>query len=183
MRFPLIRNSLISLLAGALLCAVGCSHSAKPAPQDTLKSDEEDADADDTKDQAANNTDDVNDKDMPGDNQLGLDDNEKKAPPPPAVDAAAAKSAPTAVMSPGDASEKREVRYVIVDNTAAYSEANDKSETVGAYKAGDPLMVMLQGDWAQIADRHFIKASALSIKIVPRKRANDWKTKEKVSLF
>jgi len=72
-------------------------------------------------------------------------------------------------------SGERVVRYVMVDNTPAFEQADEKSKQVGTYNTGDPVVVRISGDWAEVSDSYFVKSSALSIKIVPHKRSPAWK--------
>jgi hypothetical protein len=90
---------------------------------------------------------------------------------PPA--AATAPQPPVATMNE---SGERVVRYVLADNTPAFEQADEKSKQVGSYNAGDPVVVKLSGDWAEVSDSYFIKSSALSTKLVPRKRSSAWKS-------
>ncbi|MBI2602169.1 MAG: hypothetical protein HYW48_03860 [Deltaproteobacteria bacterium] len=70
---------------------------------------------------------------------------------------------------------ERVVRFVLADQTSAYQRADMMSPSVAKYRKGDPLVVKLEGDWAQLTDDYFIRSSALSQKVVPRSpNTNDW---------
>ncbi|MBP6218890.1 MAG: hypothetical protein KA436_09915 [Oligoflexales bacterium] len=96
---------------------------------------------------------------QPPPNQSGV------SPPPPAANA---EPAPTSTVPEAG----RVVRYVRQDGIKAFSSQDDKSEAKASYKQGDPLVVLIQGDWAQITDGYFIKTAELSEKLVPRKKSS-----------
>lgn len=70
----------------------------------------------------------------------------------------------------------RVVRYIMRDNVAAYPDQNSSSNPVASYMAGTPLVVLIQGEWAEVAQGYFIPIADLSEEAVPRSRtAEAWK--------
>lgn len=156
MRFPHIKTSILSISASLIFFAFGCTDSPKN-PEETV---EADANANANANvEAAEVPDEMTNA---GENELTnnemAEEKPAEAPAPAAEDDAA----------------QRVVRYVLIDNTPAYSQADENSPHSGVYHAGDSLLVKLNGDWAELNHQSFLKNSALSTKIVPRQRLNPW---------
>jgi hypothetical protein len=93
----------------------------------------------------------------------------------------ASAAAPVAVPTTMTETSDRVVRFVMTDNTPAYEQADAKSQQVGVYNSGDPVVVKLSGEWAEVSENYFVMVSSLSEKLVPRKRVDQWAPKANVS--
>lgn len=75
----------------------------------------------------------------------------------------------------GDTTQ-RQVRFVKTNGTTVYSRADTSASSVATLFQGDPLVVKLLGDWAEISSDRFVKNSELSEKVIPRQKLpNPWK--------
>ena len=170
------------LACGALLFSFGCASGSKEPSKDELGADQTDEAADVGKDEGdavPDNT--AQDVGAPEngtkENDLALNANQGNANLSDlnANQTAPAAKAPEAAPVETAPSHERVVRYVMKDNTPAYQKNDDKSPQTAVYQMGDPLVVDIQGDWAQIADGYSIQTSNLSSRIVPRKtNTNEW---------
>ncbi len=180
MHFPRLTKKMFILLFGLFFYGAACSNA--PEAQEPVAADEKasadaaaapepaadgaPAEAAATTDEAAPAADGAAtaeaDSAEGADSELDAGADEAAAP----TDAVAAGSAPVG--------EQREVRYILSDGTQCYADANEASAVVAKYQVGDPVVVLIQGDWAEIAEHRFVKTSALSMKIVPRKRLDGW---------
>ncbi|NRA43650.1 MAG: hypothetical protein HRU09_01710 [Oligoflexales bacterium] len=85
-----------------------------------------------------------------------------------------------AVVSPsvGDApsdNSDRVVRYVTSDGTPVYDRPDSSAASLSTLFQGDPLVVAIQGEWAEITSGRYVMTSSLSEKIVPRlKGESSW---------
>ena len=68
----------------------------------------------------------------------------------------------------------RVVRFVLNDHADIHEQGNAQSKVVAQLNKGDPIVVVIHGEWAEISPHHFIKQSLLSHHVVPRKRLNTW---------
>jgi hypothetical protein len=179
MRFFKINRSILCLLGSLVFFAFACTNEPKSesepvtpdANADAAAVGDESTDAaagDETANAAASATDDLsNDADKPA-----VPEATPPAPLLPPVPVP--EPVPVAIQPVETDSAQRVVRYVLVDQTPAYSLADETSRQVNLYMAGDPLVVKLIGDWAELRDSYFIKSSALSAKLVPRVRRDPW---------
>ncbi len=164
MRFSIIKSSALCLVSSLLFFSFGCTSTPKGEVSDAVE-----ADAGDVPDDEA----DAVDQGEGGNNELSQDDTQsneqQQALENNAETAAPAETTPAPAPAPV-AKEDRVVRYVMTDNTPAYEKADEKSKQVATYQTGDNLVVKLMGDWAEITDNYYIKTSALSAKLIPRKK-------------
>ena len=75
------------------------------------------------------------------------------------------------IPSMGDAptdSSDRVVRYVTADGTPVYDRPDPGASSLSTLYQGDPLVVAIQGEWAEITPGRYVMTSSLSEKIVPR---------------
>lgn len=79
------------------------------------------------------------------------------ADPAAAMDPAAA-AAPMAMPPAGG----MRVYYVSVDGGSIRNAPNASGQTVGSVSKGDPLLVTIEGDWANVANRGYIEVANLS---------------------
>jgi len=185
MRFPILKNLILVFITCLLSFTYGCTTPSKGGGGEGADtSDEEDAAALAAEDAAGGSQqeeDSLSDSDEAEKPAGDLAETpaapapEEAAPAPEAAPVPEAAPAPVSAMPmPMMDTTDRVVRYVVADGTPAFSQADDKSQQVATYEAGDPLVVKLMGDWAELTDNYYVKSNALSPKIVPRKRANAW---------
>lgn len=69
-----------------------------------------------------------------------------------------AAAAPAPVAASGDA----RVYFVNVDSASIHSGADASSSSVGTVSKGDPVLVTIEGNWANVANRGYIEVANLS---------------------
>ena len=82
---------------------------------------------------------------------------------------AEAAPSPSLGDAPADTSD-RVVRYVTADGTPVYDRPDSSATSLSTLYQGDPLVVAIQGEWAEITSGRYVMTSSLSEKIVPRQR-------------
>ncbi len=83
----------------------------------------------------------------------------------PAAEAVAAAAAPAeAVAAPGGS----RVYYVNAESVALHKEASASAQSVGKLKRGDPVLVVVEGAWANVVNRGYVEVASLSMAPVGR---------------
>lgn len=179
MRFPISKYLVLCVFSSMLFASYGCTTPGKSEGEEVATTEEEDA-AELAEDESAQSeeegveADDEEDTLSDSDTTPSEETSSEELAPQDTAPAAVPMGVPAAAPAASTESSERVVRYVTEDKTPAYGQTDDKSPQVGTYDAGDSLVVKLMGDWAEVTDSYFVKSSALSIKLVPRKRLDPW---------
>ncbi|MFK7825696.1 MAG: hypothetical protein AB8G05_16205 [Oligoflexales bacterium] len=76
-------------------------------------------------------------------------------------------SVPSMGDAPADSSD-RVVRFVTADGTPVYDRPDAGASSLSTLYQGDPLVVSIQGEWAEITSGRYVMTSSLSEKMIPR---------------
>ena len=67
------------------------------------------------------------------------------------------------------------VRYILNANTPVFSDI-EQSKQVALFQAGEPIVVTIEGDWAQLEQGYFVSVSSLSkIPVARKSKKNVWR--------
>lgn len=83
---------------------------------------------------------------------------------------AANLAADTAAPPPSGDNSQRVVRYVTADGTTVYDRPDSSATSLSTLFQGDPLVVSIQGEWAEITSGRYVMTSSLSEQMIPRVR-------------
>ena len=80
-----------------------------------------------------------------------------------------------AIPDPATDPGARVVRFVQHEGLQVLDQPGSSGSSVATLAPGDPLVVKIQGEWAEIAQGRYVPVTALSESLVPRKlEAQDW---------